>query len=100
MFRNYLAIGGILSLYPGKRKEQVRRIASSFHCNRTCLPEMDYLVAEPLRGFSETDAQAFMEASQVHLLEDFFRRLYALTEGNPMLLRLSLSTIQNGKGEI
>jgi tetratricopeptide (TPR) repeat protein len=56
--------------------------------------DMDYLVAEPLHGFLETDAKVFIKAFDVKLSDESIHRLWELTEGNPMLIRMSISTLQ------
>lgn len=53
---------------------------------------LDY---EPLAGLNEEDAQALLNRDGIHLSPELFAKLYAQTLGNPKLLELFITWMQN-----
>ncbi len=62
-------------------------------------PRMEYLVAKFLEGFTEDEARSFIEARNLALSPPLLRRLWQRTEGNAMLLKLSVSALAALDGE-
>ncbi|MEW6093180.1 MAG: AAA family ATPase, partial [Chloroflexota bacterium] len=56
--------------------------------------ELSSVPALPLHGLSETEAQRLVEIWGAKLSSQAFATLYHLTQGNPMLLRLAISGLQ------
>jgi tetratricopeptide (TPR) repeat protein len=54
---------------------------------------MQYLVAEPLAGFTDKEAGAFVRDRNLSLPADLVQQLWERTEGNPKLLELSVSAL-------
>jgi tetratricopeptide (TPR) repeat protein len=62
-------------------------------------PRMEYLVAKFLEGFTEEEARSFIETRNLALSPPLLRRLWQRTEGNAMLLKLSVSALAALDGE-
>lgn len=60
--------------------------------------EMEYLVAENLNGFTEEEARLFVEDQNLTLPLALMQRLWERTEGNPELLKLSVSVLTSRDG--
>jgi len=62
--------------------------------------EMEYLVPQPLDGFTYEDTRSFVEAHNLTLPPGLLQRLWTNTEGNPMILALSISALASMDGNM
>jgi tetratricopeptide (TPR) repeat protein len=62
-------------------------------------PEMEYLVSGSLEGLTYEETKTFLEARGLAWPTPLLHRLWARTEGNPMLLELSSSALASMDGD-
>lgn len=62
--------------------------------------EMEYLVSESLAGFTEEETRTFVETQNLQLSPALLQQLWERTEGNAMLLDLSVSALTAMNGNL
>jgi tetratricopeptide (TPR) repeat protein len=85
----------ILRQYQGRLKALPARFLIM---GREIPQRMEYLVQEPLVGFSAEEARAFVKAGNLTLPPALLEQLWERTEGNPKLLQLGVAALATMAG--